>query len=899
MIANFFDKGFFRIQIGDKVPNAFLPWLAMDCTNTRNYIPNARSSTRMPEEIVTGSKINFRTHITASFGQLVLVKSNKIAPDGTPITKQKYAVALGRVIVTTGSVWVYRMNASRVVPRRVVKAVPMTEEWRQHLNDLAKSRPIDPAKFFEFKSTLAYGPEDQDDVERATVQPSVKRSEIQPQSLQPDPTPIPAEVVQPVQAPTPGKPSTIAALPRVPATPRPQQSVSPEAPESPAQPRRVSFGPAPASIAPVQPVAADPAPVQVPSPQKEYGRGKRGRVPNRQMGPYSVNSIVHNKVYSVELVPDTADDVKWLHINNLVSDHDRGENMFVMMGAHEDYWDRVAMQITLELALKTQYKAQVEASAVAECKNILNFKTFRYLRDKSQAEKTIHPEILPCSMVVKDKRDSKGELLLWKSRLATGGHLTNPDTYQPFDKTSPTASMDAVYTALAIMQSNRMNMEVCDVPSAYLNTPLPKGKKHIMRIKPSIAKYFVLADPSAREFLQRDNSLLVQLEKALYGLPEAGKLWHELLRDCLKACGYTHRPNDTTTWKRVEKKDGKVISVSIILVFVDDFMHIWKTFAGSDRIRDKLHADLSTKGLPPLKCSRLTENNSVSFLGLSIQLLPGFRLFVSQPGYATALAEQYPFKRKQNSPLPPDFNSRTVSEEDQELLGEADVTRYRKEIMSIAWLVRTRPNIAAAVAHKQTRCSNPRVIDQKDLDYMIGFIANNINAGIVIDCRDTQLYLYVDVGHATHEDKKSHTGGMVTMGKLGEGGVPIVWKSLKQKVVSLHSTSAELIGLSDMFDLLQCANDLMQFLQPGRQQLPFTVFQDNTSTITIAYMGRSSSHAKRRFIEIRYFWFKEHLDGGFAKLDYLRSEDHPADLLASVRSGAEFKHFTNLIMGTI
>ena len=193
------------------------------------------------------------------------------------------------------------------------------------------------------------------------------------------------------------------------------------------------------------------------------------------------------------------DDVKWLHVNNLVSDYDRNKNLFVMMGAHDDNWDHSAMQITLELALKTQYKAQVEASAVAECTNILNFKTFKYLRDKSQAEKTIHPEILPCSMVVKDKRDSKGELLLWKSRLATGGHLTNPDTYQPFDKTSPTASMDAVYTALTIMQCNRMNLEVCDVPSAYLNTPLPKSKKHLMRIKPSIAKYFVLARDARSE----------------------------------------------------------------------------------------------------------------------------------------------------------------------------------------------------------------------------------------------------------------------------------------------------------------------------------------------------------------------------------------------------------------
>ena len=61
---------------------------------------------------------------------------------------------------------------------------------------------------------------------------------------------------------------------------------------------------------------------------------------------------------------------------------------------------------------------------------------------------------------------------------------------------------------------------------------------------------------------------------------------------------------------------------------------------------------------------------------------------------------------------------------------------YRKKIMSIAWLVRTRPNIAAAVAHKQTNCSAPRDIDNRDLAYIIGFIANNLNAGMVIDCRD-------------------------------------------------------------------------------------------------------------------------------------------------------------------
>ena len=40
-----------ELEADCKVPKAFLPWLAMDCTNTRNFIPNTRSSPRMPEEI--------------------------------------------------------------------------------------------------------------------------------------------------------------------------------------------------------------------------------------------------------------------------------------------------------------------------------------------------------------------------------------------------------------------------------------------------------------------------------------------------------------------------------------------------------------------------------------------------------------------------------------------------------------------------------------------------------------------------------------------------------------------------------------------------------------------------------------------------------------------------------
>ena len=110
--------------------------------------------------LVTGAKVNFRTDLTASTGRLVTVKTNDVTTDGTPILKQDYGLALGRVTNTKGSVWTYRMGQNRIVPRRVIKAVQMTDAWRNHLNDLAKRSLIDPAHFFEFKSTLAYGPSD-------------------------------------------------------------------------------------------------------------------------------------------------------------------------------------------------------------------------------------------------------------------------------------------------------------------------------------------------------------------------------------------------------------------------------------------------------------------------------------------------------------------------------------------------------------------------------------------------------------------------------------------------------------------------------------------------------------------------------------------------------------------
>ena len=76
------------------------------------------------------------------------------------------------------------MGHNRIVPRRVIKEVQMIDAWRNHLNDLAKRSPIDSAHFFEFKSTLAYGPSDSKIEERKVEEQIVERTQM--------PTPQPA-----------------------------------------------------------------------------------------------------------------------------------------------------------------------------------------------------------------------------------------------------------------------------------------------------------------------------------------------------------------------------------------------------------------------------------------------------------------------------------------------------------------------------------------------------------------------------------------------------------------------------------------------------------------------------------------------------------------------------------
>jgi hypothetical protein len=257
----------------------------------------------------------------------------------------------------------------------------------------------------------------------------------------------------------------------------------------------------------------------------------------------------------------------------------------------------------------------------------------------------------------------------------------------------------------------------------------------------------------------------------LYELPESGKLWHEHICSLLRRAGYEQKPGDSCQWRYVERDrtTGSILGVSFLLLYLDDFLHVYGG-PQAERVRNRLHDKLCKLGLPQLVVHKLTPQTPISFLGLSIAILTGGRYHVSQPGYTAAILENFPAQsseviRPKDSPLPSNFSTRPMNTASDSALNDTGRKAYLKWVQSLSWMVRTRPDIACAVAMKQTRCTAPTELDWKDLEHVVGYLKTTENRGIVIDVDNPEILTsWIDCCFGVHLDRKSHSGDVTMAG---------------------------------------------------------------------------------------------------------------------------------------
>jgi hypothetical protein len=195
----------------------------------------------------------------------------------------------------------------------------------------------------------------------------------------------------------------------------------------------------------------------------------------------------------------------------------------------------------------------------------------------------------------------------------------------------------------------------------------------------------------------------------------------------------------------------------------------------------------------------------------------------------------------------------------------------------------------AAVIFLTTRVNCATEQDQQKLVRVLKYLSCTAEMGMVLEGdKALQIFAYVDASFGTHEDYKSQTGAVIT---LGHGAV---WaKATKQKLMSKSSTEAELIGISDVLPQVIWARDFL--LEQGYSVGPATLYQDNMSTIALAKNGQSNSE-RTRHIAIRFFFVKDRVESGEIVVEHLGTEHMIADILTKPLQGEMFRRLRRQLL---
>jgi hypothetical protein len=417
------------LELPYRHPPQLLHFLVAHIVDCFNMVPNSRSTPLIPYEMVKGEKVNFRTDVTALYGQLALVVTRTPA-NGYTERKNELGICLGRVHNAKGAVWILRKSNNIPVARRVIQAIPMTHDWITYMNEYA-SQVTTEEEGFTFTEKL---------IENSTSTSSDHASvRVPPTST---------------DAPVPAQPSLTPAAPPAQTVSAPAITADQSNSERPAQ--LIPSPEVPVSVLPTEQPTLIQATPDISGPAIDTSDtivSRSGRTIRSSERLNLTATLLSVRSAAAELRPSPS----FLHMQRDLSEaitSSAADSSFPFPPPLQSSNHAWCYALTLQSALKTKWKDDVEKAAVKECKNLIDFKVWHYLKSRDDASPSVHKNILPCSLIIKDKRDSHGNLIAWKGRLANGGHRTDPAFYNPNERTSPTAHIDSIYTFLAYMHED-------------------------------------------------------------------------------------------------------------------------------------------------------------------------------------------------------------------------------------------------------------------------------------------------------------------------------------------------------------------------------------------------------------------------------------------------------------
>jgi hypothetical protein len=364
----------------------------------------------------------------------------------------------------------------------------------------------------------------------------------------------------------------------------------------------------------------------------------------------------------------------------------------------------------------------------------------------------------------------------------------------------------------------------------------------------------------------------LRLNKALYRLRQAPKLWHDEISGFLLSLGLHRSEADGNLYIR---SDG-----ILILLYVDDILVLYANESSDKAIdtKNRLMQQYKMSNLGPAK----------KFLGLKIDRLPDGSITLSQPDYIDSMLQRFNMIDVNTVDTP--LHHKTHLDNIPATEREADSALYQSIVGSIMYAaLGTRPDIAYAVSVLSRYNSKPYTSHLTAAKRVLRYLKGTADAKLVFPGRasaDTPVLIgYTDSDYAMDRADRKSQGGYI----FHTNGAPISWQSRKQRLVALSTTEAEYIACSEATREARWLSRLHQQVT-GQDDTPLPVHTDSAGALKNITAGTGSAQTKH--IDIQYHNSRDLHAREIVKFSYISTDENLADLMTKPLASTKHWHFT-------
>jgi transposase InsO family protein len=366
---------------------------------------------------------------------------------------------------------------------------------------------------------------------------------------------------------------------------------------------------------------------------------------------------------------------------------------------------------------------------------------------------------------------------------------------------------------------------------------------------------------------------ICKLLKSLYGLKQAPYLWYHALAKALEALGFLCLNADQCVFTNKEHD-------VFVLVFVDDLQITGPNTSAINALR----AGLKTK-------FTLKEFDARTFLGLQIERNPSESLLrLHQRPYAERILQEFGFRDSKPVSTPMLEHSLLTHE------GNVDITLqkwYRKVVGSLNHLAtHTRPDLAYAISCLSRHLENPNKDHEAAAKRVLRYLNGTLDTGITFQCRSNEpmVFGYSDSDWAGDAETRRSTSGYAF---FVAGGL-VSWTSRRQSIVTLSSTEAEYVALTETFREAAWLRGLLTELGFEKSSLePLLVLEDNQSTIQLTTNHANSNRTKH--VDVRNHYCRQEYNSGHVDIQYVPTDLQTADGFTKPLKPIKWQHFLSLL----